>query len=119
MNVTRIAFGWNMRAAGRGSTKPFQKRSKIVPMHYVDLNPAPHSRNLDRGHCTLTHLLLCVRGATREGGRVNGMGLGVEDVAAGVDHALAASVTGAVDDGGDVAPVVDEVVLVEEQVEIP
>ena len=40
--------------------------------------------------CTLTNLLLRVRGAAREGGGVDGVRLGVEDVPAGVDHALAA-----------------------------
>ena len=45
------------------------------------------------------------------------MRLRVEDVPSGVHDALV--VVGAVDDGGRVATVVDEVVLVEEQVEVP
>ena len=46
------------------------------------------------------------------------MRLRVEDVPSGVHDALVVTV-GAVDDGGRVATVVDEVVLVEEQVEVP
>ena len=59
-----------------------------------------------------------MRRAAREGGRVDDVRLRVEDVPARVHHALVA-VVGAVDDGGDVAPIVDEVVLVEQEVEIP
>ena len=68
-----------------------------------------------------THLLLRVRGATGGGGRVDDVRLRVENVAARVHDALVAAVlaAGSVDDGGDVAAVVDEVVLVEEQVEVP
>ena len=58
-----------------------------------------------------------MRRAAGEGGRVDDVRLCVEDVASGVDHALVA--VGAVDDGGDVAAVVDEVVLVKEEVEVP
>ena len=58
-----------------------------------------------------------MRRAAGEGGRVDDVRLRVEDVPSGVDHALVA--VGAVDDGGDVATVVDEVVLVEEKVEVP
>ena len=58
-----------------------------------------------------------MRRAAGEGGRVDDVRLRVEDVPSGVDHALVA--VGAVDDGGDVAAVVDEVVLVKEEVEVP
>ena len=58
-----------------------------------------------------------MRRAAGEGGRVDDVRLRVEDVPSGVHDALV--VVGAVDDGGDVATVVDEVVLVEEQVEVP
>ena len=84
------------------------------------MNRASDSRNLGLCNTLSTHLLLRVRGAACEGGGVDDVRLGVEDVPSGVHHALVAVVVvGAVDDGGDVATVVDEVVLVEEKVEVP
>ena len=69
----------------------------------------------------VAHLLLRVRGAAGGGGRVDDVRLRVENVPARVHDALVAAVlaAGPVDHGGDVAAVVDEVVLVEEQVEVP